>query len=91
MRPRHNRHPYKGTKFRKRYTHYQFMFIKWLQTHFLPKYLTKDGGPFRDPSRKTWAYKDIRKLYNAWYKRSKTEHKKNGGFFIGDQWWYTNK
>lgn len=64
------------------------MFIKWLQTHFLPKYLTKDGGPFRDLTRKTWTYKDIRKLYNAHYKALRREHKKNGGFCIGDQFWY---
>ena len=108
MRPRHNRHPYKGTKFRKitydcnksgpNYT----LYVGWVEKYFLPKYLTKDSDPFRDPSRKTWTYKDLRKLYNAHYKALRREHKKNdsfrdenmtvvhkknGGFCIGDQFW----
>lgn len=71
MRPRHKRHSYKDSKFRNRNQQYQFMF-EWLQMHFLPKYLRKNGGPFnpfRDPSKRTWTYKNIRKLYNAWYKQ----------------------
>lgn len=88
MRPKHYRHPYKGTKFRKRYSTTNFsMYVGWLAKYFLPKYLTKDSDPFRDPSRKTWTYKDLRKLYNAHYKALRREHKKNGGFCIGDQFW----
>jgi hypothetical protein len=88
MRPKHNRHPYKGTKFRKRYPTTNFsLYVGWLKKYFLPKYLTKDSDPFRDLSRKTWTYKDIRKLYNAHYKALRREHKKNGGFCIGDQFW----
>ena len=92
MRPRHNRHPYKGTKFRKRYPTTNFsLYVGWLEKYFLPKYLTKDSDPFRDPSRKTWTYKDIRKIYNAHYKALRREHKKNGGFCIGDQFWHIIK
>ena len=92
MRPKHYRHPYKGTKFRKRYPTTNFsLYVGWLEKYFLPKYLTKDSDPFRDPSRKTWTYKDIRQIYNAHYKNLRREHKKNGGFCIGDQFWHIIK
>jgi hypothetical protein len=83
MRPKHNRHPYKGTKFRKRYPTTNFnLYADWLEKMFLPVYLERATGRWR------WTYKRIRKIYNAWYRQAKTEHKKNGGFLIGDQFWY---
>ena len=83
MRPKHNRHSYKGAKFRKKYPETNFnLYADWLEKVFLPEYLERGTGKWR------WTYKRIRKIYNAWYRRIKTEHKKNGGFLIGDQFWY---
>lgn len=96
MRPRHNRHPYKGTKFRKKsygcdrsgpnFT----LYGGWLEKYFLPKYLG-ENWPYRDgfvPNGNGGRlYKICRKLYNAHYNALRREHKKNGGFCIGDQFW----
>lgn len=80
MRPKHNRHSYKGSKFRKKYPENNFnLYADWLEKVFLPEYLERGVS---------WTYKRIRKIYNAWYRQTKTEHKKNGGFLIGDQFWY---
>jgi hypothetical protein len=88
MRPKHNRHPYKGTKFRKisyscdRSGPNFNLYADWLEKVFLPVYLERGTGNWR------WTYKRLRKIYNAWYRQIKTKHKKNGGFLIGDQFWY---
>lgn len=81
MRPKHGRHSYKNAKFRKRYpeTNYN-LYSEWLRKVFLPEYLDRGSGY-------KWNYKRIRKIYNAWYKKIKTTHKKNNGFMIGDQFW----
>lgn len=91
MRPKHNRHSYKGSKFRKKYPKTNFGFYAdWLERCFLPKYLTPNGSPY-EKGVKGWAYKHIRKLYNAHYKNARTYHKKNYGYCIGDHFWYKNK
>ena len=97
MRPKHNRHPYKGTKFRKitydcnRSGPNFNLYANWLDEYFLPKYVIGENWPYRpgmmpnlDGGR---AYRICRKLYNAHYKALRREHKKNGGFCIGDQFW----
>lgn len=90
MRPKHNRHPYKGTKFRKRYpTTNSSLYVGWMEKYFLPKYLSE--WPYREgfiPNGKGGRlYKIYRKLYNAHYKALRREHKRNGGFCIGDEFW----
>ena len=92
MRPKHGRHSYKGAKFRKKYplTNWR-LFVGWLKRYHLPKY-TGENWPYIDgfiPTGKGGRlYKICRKLYNAHYKALRREHKKNGGFCTGDQFWY---
>ena len=97
MRPKHSRHSYKGTKFRKitydcNKSGPNFnLYIGWLEKFHLPKYFGKNW-PYREgyiPNHSGGrGYKILRKLYNAHYKRMRTEHKKSGGFCIGDTFWY---
>lgn len=96
MRPRHNRHPYKGTKFRKitydcnksgpNFT----LYAGWLEKYFLPKHIG-ENWPYRPNMVPRTGYKILRKLYNAHYKALRREHKKNGGFCIGDEFWFISK
>ena len=77
---KHPRKSYKGRKFRKRDPQANYYFYtEWLRDIFLPEYLYRGAG--------RWSYIRIRKIYNAWYKKLKTEHKKKGGWVIGDTFW----
>lgn len=100
MRPRHNRHSYKGTKFRKksygcdRSSPNFSLYAGWLEKFFFPKYLG-ENWPYRKGMTPNLGakslYKIMRKLYNAHYKALRREHKKNGGFCIGDEFWFKVK
>lgn len=91
MRPKHGRHSYKGAKFRKRDHIFDINHMsRWAWHIFLDHH--PQGSHLEYLS--LWfgfPYKQMRKVYNAYHKRRKTEHKKHGGFMIGDQFWYTDK
>ena len=99
MRPKHGRHSYKGSKFRKRYPAYnRRSFDDWYMESFVMRFMTRietdTGARYETPPQYRglcFKYKLLRKLYNEWYKRGTTKWKKQGGFIIGDQWWHTDK
>lgn len=92
MRPKHGRHSYKGSKFRKRDHIFDINHMaRWTCYIFLAHH-PQEGLKMETLS--PWSpwfgfsYKQMRKIYNEYHKRRKTEHKKHGGFCIGDQFWY---
>ena len=88
MRPKHGRHSYKGTKFRKRDHIFDINHMaRWAWLIFLDDH-PQAGSPLSTSPWFGFSYKQMRKVYNAYHKRRKTEHKKHGGFCIGDQFWY---
>jgi hypothetical protein len=97
MRPKHGRHSYKNSKFRKKDAGFNMRhFNDWYMEEFTPRFMvrikTDTGVRYETPPqyRMLWLYfkyKPLRKLYNESYKRTKARWKKNGGFCIGDQFW----
>ena len=91
MRPKHGRHSYKGSKFRKRDHIFDIIHMaRWAWHKFLDDH-PQAGSPLSTSPWFGFPYKQMRKVYNAYHKRRKTEHKKHGGFMIGDEFWYTEK
>lgn len=86
MRPKHGRHSYKGSKFRKRDSAYNWhSFDDWYMDTFVVRFMTRivEGSGVRYvtlPQYKglnsMFKYKQLRKLYNEWYKRGTTKWKK---------------
>ena len=88
MRPKHGRHSYKNSKFRKRDHIFDFNHTaRWTCYIFLAHH-PQAGSTLSTSLWFGFSYKQMRKVYNAYHKRRKTEHKKRGGFCIGDQFWY---
>lgn len=87
MRPKHGRHSYKGSKFRKRDHIFDINHMaRWAWYIFLDDH--PQGSHLNLSPWFGFSYKQMRKIYNAYHKSRKTEHKKRGGFCIGDQFWY---